>query len=84
VSDYDESRTTRSNIPLEEFETGRCLRMPRPEKLPALHKAQLAPTWRSGKPLVAIGVQSELDKAAAAILGALAEMHGMRCSPWAG
>jgi len=47
------------------------------EKLPVLHKAQLAQTWRSGKPLVAIGVQSGLDKAAAAILGALAEMHGI-------
>src|SRR5215469_9422887 len=47
------------------------------EKLPVLHNAQLAPTWRSGKPLVAIGVQSELDKAAAAILAALAEMHGI-------
>jgi hypothetical protein len=46
-------------------------------KLPVLHKAQLAPIWRSGKPLVAIGVQSELDKAAAAILAALAEMHGI-------
>jgi predicted PurR-regulated permease PerM len=31
-------------------------------KLPVPHKAQLAPIWRSGKPLVAIGVQSELDK----------------------
>jgi AI-2E family transporter len=46
-------------------------------KLPVLHKGQLASTWRSGKPLVAIGVHSELDKAGAAILAALAEMHGI-------
>jgi hypothetical protein len=41
-------------------------------KLPVLLKAQLASTWRSGTPLVAIGVQYELDKATAAILAALA------------
>jgi hypothetical protein len=46
-------------------------------KLPVLLKAQLASTWRSGTPLVAIGVQSELDKATAAILAALAETHGI-------
>jgi hypothetical protein len=46
-------------------------------KLPVLHKSQLASTWRPGTLLVAIRFQSELDKAAAAILAALAEMHGI-------
>jgi hypothetical protein len=46
-------------------------------KLPILHKDQLASTWRSSKPLLVIGVHSELDVAAAAILATLAETHGI-------
>jgi predicted PurR-regulated permease PerM len=46
-------------------------------KLPTLHQDQLASTWRSSKPLLVIGVYSELDAAAAAILATLAETHGI-------
>jgi hypothetical protein len=46
-------------------------------KLPVLHKEQLAPTWCSAKPLVVIGVHTELDEAAAAVLATLAETHGI-------
>jgi hypothetical protein len=40
-------------------------------KLPILHKEQLAPSWRSNKPLVVVGVHTELDEAAAAVLATL-------------
>jgi len=46
-------------------------------KLPVLRKEQLAPTWRSAKPLVIIGVRTQLDEAAAAVLATLAETHGV-------
>jgi predicted PurR-regulated permease PerM len=46
-------------------------------KLPILAVDQLAPTWRSGKPLLVIGAHTELDQAAAAMLATLVEMHGV-------
>jgi predicted PurR-regulated permease PerM len=46
-------------------------------KLPILAADQLAPTWRSGKPLLVIGARTELDQAAAAMLATLLEMHGV-------
>ena len=46
-------------------------------KLPILNAEQLAPTWRSAKPLLVIGARTELDQAAAAIFAALVEMHGV-------
>jgi predicted PurR-regulated permease PerM len=46
-------------------------------KLPILAADQLAPTWRSGKPLLVIGARTELDQAAAAMLATLVEMHGV-------
>jgi predicted PurR-regulated permease PerM len=46
-------------------------------KLPFLDPDQLAPAWRSSKPLLVIGARSELDQAAAAIFSTLVEMHGV-------
>jgi predicted PurR-regulated permease PerM len=46
-------------------------------RLPILAVDQLAPTWRSGKPLLVIGARTELDQAAAAMLATLVEMHGV-------
>jgi predicted PurR-regulated permease PerM len=46
-------------------------------KLPVLAADQLAPAWRSGKPLLVIGARTELDQAAAAMLATFVEMHGL-------
>lgn len=46
-------------------------------KLPVLDAGQLAPAWRSAKPLLVIGARTELDQAAAVILATLVEMHGV-------
>jgi predicted PurR-regulated permease PerM len=46
-------------------------------KLPILTADQLAPAWRSAKPLLVIGTRTELDQAAAAMLATLVEMHGV-------
>jgi len=46
-------------------------------KLPILDKDQLALSWRSEAPLVLIGVRTELDAAAAAVLATLAQTHGI-------
>lgn len=46
-------------------------------KLPIVNPDQLVPTWQSAKPLLVIGAHTELDQAAAAILAALVEMHGV-------
>jgi len=45
--------------------------------LPTLQKDQLALNWRSDAPLVSIGVHTELDQAAAAVLATLVEIHGI-------
>jgi hypothetical protein len=47
------------------------------EALPIVAADQLAPAWRSAKPLLVIGARSELDQAAAATLATLVEMHGV-------
>jgi hypothetical protein len=47
-------------------------------KLPILEKHQLALSWRSKEPLLLIGVHSELDEAAAVVLSALTEIHGVK------
>lgn len=47
-------------------------------RLPMILDAnQLAPGWRSAKPLLVIAAQNEIDHAAAAILATLVEMHGV-------
>jgi len=46
-------------------------------KLPILDKDHLALSWRSEAPLVSIGVHTELDEAAAAILSTLVNVHGI-------
>jgi predicted PurR-regulated permease PerM len=47
-------------------------------KLPFVEKDKLALNWRSRDSLVLIGVHSELDEAAAVVLAALTEMHGIK------
>jgi len=51
--------------------------MASPTRLPILAADQLAPGWRSAKPLLVIAARTEIDQAAAAILATLAEMHGV-------
>jgi predicted PurR-regulated permease PerM len=46
-------------------------------RIPIIDRDQLAPAWRSAKPLLVIGARAELDQAAAAVLAALVEMHGI-------
>ena len=46
-------------------------------RLPILDAGQLAPAWRSAKPLLVIAARTEIDHAAAAILATFAEMHGV-------
>jgi hypothetical protein len=46
-------------------------------ELPIVGADQLIPTWQSAKPLMVIGARTELDQAAAAILAALVEVHGV-------
>jgi hypothetical protein len=46
-------------------------------RLPILDTDQLAPGWRSTRPLLVVAARSEIDHAAAAILATLAEMHGV-------
>jgi predicted PurR-regulated permease PerM len=50
----------------------------RAASLPILEKHQLALTWRSKEPLRLIGVHTQLDTAAARILGAIVEIHGIK------
>jgi predicted PurR-regulated permease PerM len=50
---------------------------PSAARLPILATDQLAPAWRSAKPLLVIGARTELDQAAAAMLATLVEMHGV-------
>jgi predicted PurR-regulated permease PerM len=45
--------------------------------LPMVAPDQLAPVWRSARPLLVIGARTELDQAAAATLATLVEMHGV-------
>jgi predicted PurR-regulated permease PerM len=51
--------------------------LPSASKLPMLNTEELAPGWRSEKPLLVIGARTELDQAAAAILATLVGMHGV-------
>jgi predicted PurR-regulated permease PerM len=46
-------------------------------ELPLLRKDHLNSTWRTDKPLLVIGVHSELDEATAAILATLAQTRGI-------
>jgi hypothetical protein len=46
-------------------------------RLPILDADQLAPGWRSDRPLLVMAARTEIDHAAAAILATLAEMHGV-------
>jgi predicted PurR-regulated permease PerM len=46
--------------------------------LPILDPDQLVPTRSSAKRLLVIGARSELDQAAAAVIAALVEMHGIQ------
>lgn len=48
-----------------------------PTSLPILAADQLAPGWRSAKPLLVIAARTEIDQAAAAVLATLARMHGV-------
>ena len=50
---------------------------PSATRLPILAADQLAPAWRSAKPVLVIGARTELDQAAAAMLASLVEMHGV-------
>lgn len=50
---------------------------PSATRLPILAADQLAPAWRSAKPVLVIGARTELDQAAAAMLATLVEMHGV-------
>jgi hypothetical protein len=47
-------------------------------KLPILEGDQLALSWRSKEPLLLVGVHSDLDEAAATVLAALTEIHGVK------
>ena len=47
-------------------------------KLPNLKQDQLALSWQSKEPLLLVGVHSELDEAAATVLAALSEIHGVK------
>jgi predicted PurR-regulated permease PerM len=49
-------------------------------RLPIVNPDQLVPAWQSAKPVLVIGAHTELDQAAAAILAALVEMHGIPAS----
>jgi predicted PurR-regulated permease PerM len=54
-----------------------ALTMTSAAELPIVDADQLIPTWQSAKPLLMIGAHTELDQAAAAILAALVEVHGV-------
>jgi hypothetical protein len=55
----------------------RAMTMTVAAKLPTLEKDQLALSWRSKEPQLLVGVHSELDEAAATVLEALLEIHGI-------
>jgi hypothetical protein len=46
-------------------------------KLPSIHREQLAPEWKAGGKLLAIGARSDLDEAGAAVIATLAQTHGI-------
>jgi predicted PurR-regulated permease PerM len=49
-------------------------------KLPIIDRDQLASSWRSKAPLLLVGVHSDLDEAAATVLAALTEIHGIKAT----
>ncbi len=51
-----------------------------PADLPVLSSEQLRAGWRTGRPVLCIGVRSALDRAAAAIFAQLLEKHGIGAS----